>query len=261
MKILFIGDIVSQIGRAAVKQALPQLRNKYRPAIVIANVENLAHGRGVTKKTLQEIADLKIDVLTGGNHSFSKEGVADQQAKQLITPANDLRTGYGHILITKGKQKVLVINLVGRVFMDDDEQKLRCPFKEFDTIVDQYKKHKPSATIVDLHAEATSEKVAFGFYVAGRCSAVIGTHTHIPTSDERVLPGGTAYVSDVGMCGPIDSVLGVKKEIIINRFINSNAMIFDFPLTGQVRVGAMLIDINKKGLAKSIKRVDTVVTI
>lgn len=267
MKILFIGDIISQVGRSAIKQALPQLRKKYNPDVVIANVENLAHGRGVTIKTLQEIKNLNIDVLTGGNHSFAKDKIGlqvDPVIWRLLTPANDPRTplGGGHILITKDKQKILVINLVGRVFMHDDvEKKLGCPFKEFDAIIDQYKKQKLAAIVVDFHAEATSEKVAFGFYVDGRASAVVGTHTHIPTSDERVLPEGTAYVSDIGMCGPIDSVLGVKKEIIINRFVNDGTMVFDFPDSGEVRVGAMLINVNSQGLAKSIKRVDMIVKV
>lgn len=263
MKILFIGDIVGQIGRRAILQALPKLRKKYSPDFVIANVENLAHGRGVTVKTLNEIKPLDIDVYTGGNHIFTKElqgSGFDQKAWNLVTPANDPRTkpDGGFIIVAKNKKKILVINLRGTVFFQDVD--VRSPFSELEKILDSVAVKKFDAVIVDMHAEATSEKVALGFFADGQVTAVLGTHTHIPTADERILPKGTAYVTDVGMCGPIDSVLGVKKEVIIDRFTNEGKMVFDYPESGEVRVGAMLIE-TEKGLAKSIKRVDINVTV
>jgi metallophosphoesterase (TIGR00282 family) len=263
MKILFIGDIVARIGRDGLALALPQLKARYKPDVVIANVENLAHGKGVTEKTLNEISQLGIDAYTGGNHIYTKElEQLDQSRWRLVTPANDPRTkpdGGWTIVEVKGK-RVLVINVYGQVFAKDAEG-LASPFHVVDEILEKHAGEKFDAIVVDHHAEATSEKVALGFYLDGRATAVLGTHTHIPTADERVLPGGTAYVTDVGMCGPVDSVLGVKKEVILDRFVRAGRMVFDYPESGQVRCGAMLVTVGKDAKATAIERVDTVVTV
>lgn len=243
MKILFFGDIVGKIGRQALAKALPLLREKYHPDIVIANVENIAHGKGVTAKTLKELKDLGIDCFTSGNHVWKKEDVALAAAQSnslLVTPANDPRTlaNCGCAVLTVGQERLLVVNLLGRVFMA--EEGLTCPFREIDKILAEH----PGPTIIDFHAEATSEKVALGWYLDGRVAAVFGTHTHIPTSDYKILPQGTAYVTDVGMVGPVDSVLGVKKELIIEKFLNDSPIIFSIPESGEVEINGCYLEIN-----------------
>lgn len=263
MKILFIGDVVASIGRRGLALALPQLREKYKPDVAIANVENLAHGRGVTAKTLDEVRALGVDILTGGNHIYTKElETLDQRRWNLVTPANDPRTkpDGGHTLVEVNGFRVLAINLFGQVFAKELDG-LASPFHTVDAILQRYAGQRLDAVVVDHHAEATSEKVALGFYLDGRATAVLGTHTHIPTADERVLPGGTAYVTDVGMCGPLDSVLGVKKEIIIDRFVSGGRMVFDYPESGPVRCGAMLVTVGDAARATAIERVDVTVTV
>jgi metallophosphoesterase (TIGR00282 family) len=263
MNILFIGDVVAHIGRKGLALALPQLKAKYKPDVVITNVENLAHGRGVTTKTLDEVAALGIDIFTGGNHIYTKElETLDTNHWHLITPANDPRTkpDGGWTIVDVNELHVLAINLYGQVFAKDADG-LGSPFHVVDDILERNSKEKFDAIIVDHHAEATSEKVAMGFYLDNRVTAVLGTHTHIPTADERVLPGGTAYVTDVGMCGPIDSVLGVKKEVIIDRFVRGGRMVFDYPEIGVVRCGAMLVTVDKNAKATAIERVDVEVMV
>lgn len=267
MKILFIGDIVGQIGRAGLALALPQLRERHQPDVIVANVENLAHGKGVTAKTLDEVKRLGVDVLTGGNHSFAKEVASesfDPARWSMVTPANDSRTppGGGWISVAVGKQKLLVVNVSGQLSLHAPAGvELTSPFAAMDEALASQAAGRFDAVLVDHHAELTSEKVALGFYLDGRVSAVVGTHTHVPTADERVLPGGTAYVTDVGMCGPTDSVLGVKKEIIIDRFTRGGRMVFDHPESGEVRVGAVAIDVGPGGRAKSIVRADVTVAV
>ncbi len=246
MKILFFGDIVGKIGRQAIKQILPELRAKYRPDVLIANVENLAHGKGVTAKTLTEIKDLGFNCLTSGNHVWKKEEVASaisQSGAPLITPANDPRTEARQKFcrLQVGSSSLVVLNLLGRVFID--EPNLSCPFKEADRILRE-EVLSGETVIVDFHAEATSEKIALGWYLDGRVGALLGTHTHIPTADLKILPKGTAYLTDVGMVGPIDSVLGVKKELIIEKFLTEGPIVFNLPEQGQVEVNAVYLEIN-----------------
>lgn len=245
MKILFFGDIVGKIGRQAMAKILPELKTKYRPDVVLANVENLAHGKGVTAKTLTEMKEIGIDCFTSGNHVWKKENVEDAiklSQSNLITPANDPRTPgrQGFKILQINNNKLLVINLLGRVFIKETD--LRCPFKEIDRILTWPDAPKMNAVIVDLHAEATSEKVAMGWYLDGRVSAVIGTHTHVPTADLKILPQGTGYITDIGMVGPADSVLGVKKEIIIEKFLNDSPIVFKIPDNGEVEVNALFIE-------------------
>jgi len=259
MKILFFGDIVGKIGRQAVKMVLPELKQKYSPDVVLANVENLAHGKGITAKTLKEMTDGGIDLFTSGNHVWKKEEVRQavrSSGARLITPANDPRTatGEGYLSLVVGERKIFVINLLGRVFINEPD--LRCPFKETDGILGQLQLSDYSAVIVDFHAEATSEKVALGWYLDGRVSAIVGTHTHIPTSDCKILPRGTAYVTDLGMVGPVDSVLGVKKDLIIEKFLTDGPIVFDIPESGEVEVNAVYLEVNDQTRqAKTIEKI------
>lgn len=259
MKILFFGDIVGKIGRQALKIALPALRQKYQPDAVLANVENLAHGKGVTSKTLREMSLLGIDCFTSGNHVWKKEDVSTaikDSGVNLITPLNDPRTpkGGGCRLLSVGQNKIFVVNLLGRVFIEEPD--LKCPFKEIDKILSEQDLTQINGIIVDVHAEATSEKVALGWYLDGRVSAVIGTHTHIPTADCKILPKGTGYITDVGMVGPIDSVLGVNKEVIIEKFLTDSPIVFTIPEQGAVAVEALFLEIdNNTKLTKKIERV------
>ena len=228
---------------------LPELKIKYRPDVVLANVENLANGKGVTAKTLTEMRKIGIDCFTSGNHVWKKENVDDAielSQSNLITPANDPRTpGHqGFKILPIGGRKLLVINLLGRVFINEAD--LRCPFKEIDLILARPDMPKINAVIVDLHAEATSEKIAMGWYLDGRVSAVIGTHTHIPTADVKILPQGTGYITDIGMVGPADSVLGVKKEIIIEKFLNDSPIVFKIPESGEVEINALFTETDDK---------------
>lgn len=219
MKILFIGDIVGKAGRRALREGVPALVNKFKIDFTIANVENAAGGFGITKEVAEEIFSLGVDVLTSGNHIWDKKEAVTYIAKEnrLIRPANypEDVPGYGSIIISSHSgEKVAVLNLSGRVFM----KPLECPFKTAKREV-QMLKQQARVIIVDFHAEATSEKTAFGWFMDGEVSAVIGTHTHVQTADERVLPKGTAYITDVGMTGPVNSIIGIKPEQVIRKFL------------------------------------------
>ena len=215
------GDVCGKIGRKAVAKILPELKKKYGPDLVIANVENLAHGKGTTVKTLEEMTTAGVDFFTSGDHAFDKNEVnviLEEKDSLLIRPANfpDGVPGKGEKVFEIGTKKVLVVNLLGRVFM---KSQYDCPFKKADEILEKYKDENLSAIIVDFHAEATSEKIAMGRYLDGRVSAVLGTHTHVQTADERILEKGTGYVTDVGMNGPFDSIIGMNPELALTRFL------------------------------------------
>ena len=236
LKIIFFGDITGEPGRKAIRKVLPNLLSEEKPDLVLANVENLAHGKGVTIKTLEELIRLGVNGFTGGNHVFSKRELSEEainkHADKLVRPANipDTYAGSSAIVLPTAKGKVLVGNFLGQVFM---ENQFHDPISsEFAQVEEWLKTNKDSdvvATFIDLHAEATSEKVAFGHFVDGKVSAMVGTHTHIPTADAKILPGGTAYITDVGMCGAAGSVLGVKKELSIQRFTSGERVAFDIP--------------------------------
>lgn len=256
MKLLFIGEIVGKPGRAAVKEVLPKIKKAEKPDLVLANGENLAHNRGMTKKTMDQMLDLGIDYFTSGNHIWdNKEFIPelDKASTPVLRPANypEINPGKGYTLITKCKKKVLIINLAGRVFMRED---LFCPFKTIDKILERYDKQKP-IVVVDFHAEATSEKLAFAYYVSGRVSVVVGTHTHVSTADAQIMEGGTAYITDIGMTGPSESILGVKKDIIIQKFLTQ------LPVTHDVAGGdgifsAIIVEIDDKThKSKKIKQI------
>jgi metallophosphoesterase (TIGR00282 family) len=213
-----IGDIVGRPGRRAVKENLAAVRQGFGVDFTIANGENIAGGNGVTRETANELFGYGIDVLTGGNHIWDKKEsyafIAEEA--RLIRPANypPEVPGAGYRVFPVGEYKVAVVNLLGRVFMPGVD----CPFRRAEEIIAELSAVTP-VIVVDFHAEATSEKMAFGWFLDGRVSAVLGTHTHVQTADERILPGGTAYITDVGMTGPRDSVIGVKTETIIAKYV------------------------------------------
>lgn len=256
MRILFIGDVVGVPGRRILKASLPQLRRDHQPDLVVANGENSAGGNGLTPVTADEIFRAGCDVVTSGNHIWDRKEIFPylDSHDRLIRPANypDPAPGSGVCLVRAADgTPTAVVNLMGRVFMGalDD------PFRAADGILRELR-GRASVVVVDFHAEATSEKMAFGWYVDGRVCAVIGTHTHIPTADERVLPGGTAYISDVGMTGPYDSVIGVDKSKVLERFLSQRPVRFT-PASGDVRLAAVLIEASPlDGRAVSIRRIE-----
>lgn len=261
MKILFIGDIVGEPGRRALKLLLPTLKEELKPTIIIVNCENAAGGKGITKEIGEELFKAGADILTSGNHHWSKKGIEDytETEKRLIRPANFPTTvefpcpGRGYV-ITKDNEgsKIGVINLQGRVFMSP----LDCPFQIVDKIISEIS-GETRVIFVDIHAEATSEKRALGFYLDGRVSAVIGTHTHVQTADEQILPQGTAYLTDVGMTGIRDSAIGVDFNLVIQRMISARPIKYDVPKRGISRLNGCVVEIDPKtGKAKTIKRIN-----
>ncbi len=253
MNILFIGDIVGKAGRKVVADHLADLASARSADLVIANGENAAGGFGITPRLAQELLARGIDVLTSGNHIWDRREIFDyfKEEPRLLRPAN-FPSGPGEGIYqgtTKAGVEYLVMNLQGRVFMANTD----CPFRAADRLLE-----KLPATckirIVDMHAEATSEKVAMGWYLDGRVTAVLGTHTHIATADERVLPGGTAYITDVGMTGPYDSVIGITKETILDRFLTQMPARFE-AAEGDPRLSAVLIRADAEaGRALGIER-------
>lgn len=248
MKIIFLGDIVGRPGRKTVKELLPKIKERYMPDAIIANGENMTHGRGISEKTVKEMSEAGITFFTSGNHIFAhKPDVAklDDKSFPVIRPANfpPGNPGRGYQVIETGKlEKILIINLMGRVFM---KQNYDCPFRKADEILAEHMGENLSAIIVDIHAEATSEKVALGHYLDGKVSAVLGTHTHIPTADATILPEGTAYITDVGMVGVTDSVIGVQKEPVIRGFLTQ--MPFKYEIAdGPSVLAGVLIEIDEK---------------
>ncbi|MFH1667822.1 MAG: TIGR00282 family metallophosphoesterase [Candidatus Komeilibacteria bacterium] len=254
-KIIFFGDIMGKIGRTAVAQILPEWQKKYQPDLLAANVENLAHGKGVTKKTLQELKDIGIEMMTSGNHVWRKED-ANVLAKlpefNLITPHNDPRTpvGQGYKTIIVNDLKIFFINLLGQEGMvlfdmpDAPESNVTSPFKDVDQILGSKEAKSADIIIVDNHTELTSEARAMGWHLDGRVSAVLGTHTHVPTADSQILPQGTGYVTDIGMVGAYHSVLGIDKDTIVDRFLNESKIIFTAPETGQAEINAIFLEID-----------------
>ncbi len=231
-KILFIGDVVGRPGRHALSRVLPMLRQKYQPDVVVVNVENMAHGKGVTLSTMKELAPLEIDVYTSGNHVLNKgaaSAVAFEEYKNLIRPANygsDF-PGSGVYKFDKSGQHIIVINLNGTVFFEKQfAGAISNPFSELDSLLLEHSQ-KDAIILLDFHAEATSEKMAMGYYADGRVSAVVGTHTHIPTADCDILPEGTAYVTDLGMTGPKHSVLGASVEKVLNSFVHGDKFSYE----------------------------------
>jgi metallophosphoesterase (TIGR00282 family) len=253
MNILFIGDIVGRPGRNYVGANLERLVGEYEIDFIIVNGENSAGGVGITKKTYDELLGMGVDMITLGNHSWSKKEIFDfiEDAERLVRPANypEGTAGMGVRITEKSGKRIAVINLCGRVYMDC----LECPFRVADELLKDIK-DKADVIIVDFHGEATSEKLAMGWYLDGRVHAVLGTHTHVQTSDERVLPGGTAYITDVGMTGPRDSILGVDKDIVIKKFITGMPARFEVA-DGDIQLGAVVVNIDDNNKVSGIKRI------
>ncbi len=255
MKILFIGDVVGAPGRSALEALVPKIKKREGIDFVIANGENVAAGSGVTPALAAELFGYGADVITSGDHIWKrKEMVVELGAdKRLLRPANYPAgaPGFGYGIFEAGPgRNIGILNLVGRVFMTAVE----CPFRTAKEIVDKIK-DRARIIIVDMHAEATSEKIALGYYLDGQVSAVLGTHTHVQTSDEKILPGGTAFISDVGMTGPFDGVIGRKKEQIIRRFLTQLPSKFEMA-EGDIQLHGVILDVDDKtGRALSIKRV------
>ncbi|MFH1995766.1 MAG: TIGR00282 family metallophosphoesterase [Candidatus Omnitrophota bacterium] len=255
MKILFIGDIVGSPGRKAIKELLPKIKNRENIDFVIANCENAAGGSGITGPTADELFKNKIDVLTSGDHIWKKKEIVERidADTRILRPANypSGSPGFGAAVFeSRGGVKIGVVNLIGRIFM----QALDCPFKAAKQEIARIK-DAASVIIVDVHAEATSEKIALGWYLDGLVSAVLGTHTHVQTADEKILPEGTAFISDVGMTGPFDSVIGRKKEQVLTRFITQMPARFEMA-ENDIQLHGVVIDIDENsGKARSILRI------
>ena len=253
--ILFIGDIVGEAGRAAVRALLPDLINSLRIDFVIANCENAAAGRGITPKITEDLFGFGVDVLTSGNHIWDRQEIVPyiKNESRLLRPANYPRStpGSGHGIFGDGKGiQIGVFNLCGKLFMDSFE----CPFNYALNLIEELSMHT-NLIILDFHAEASSEKIAMGWYLDGKVSAVLGTHTHVQTADERILPNGTAYITDVGMTGSMDSVIGMDKEKSIKRFLTLMPQRLE-PADKNISLNGVIVELDTlTGKGISIRRV------
>lgn len=254
MRILFIGDIVASAGRDIVKEILPSLKKEENIDLVIASADNLASGRGITKSVVEEVLSYGVDYFTGGDHIFGQKGTQDIiDSLPVLRAANYPKgtPGKGYTVIDTGRNgKVLLISLTGRTCFGGPSIYLDDPFSTIDPVLQEFKDENLSATIIDFHGEATSEKNAFAFYLDGKVTAVIGTHTHIPTCDERTLPLGTMFITDVGMTGAIDSVLGVKTDIVIKLFRTAQNQKFEWESTGTKAFRSVLLDTDTNHISR-----------
>lgn len=255
MKILFIGDIVGRPGREAVRNLLPKIKEEENIELVVANAENAAGGSGLTPSICEELFSLGIDVITSGDHVWKKREVLEviNKDNRILRPANypEGAPGAGATVVTtEAGVKVGVVNLVGRVFMEA----LDCPFRAATREIERLKEQTP-LIVVDIHAEATSEKQALGLFLDGQVAAVVGTHTHTQTADEKILPKGTAFITDLGMTGPFDSILGRRVEDILERFLMQVPIRFQMA-KDNIQLHGAIVDIDtKSGCANSIKRI------
>ncbi|MCU9611988.1 TIGR00282 family metallophosphoesterase [Caldibacillus lycopersici] len=255
MIILFIGDVVGSPGRDMIKQHLPELKEKYRPMLTIVNGENAASGKGITNKIYRAFMEQGVQAITMGNHTWDNREIFEfiEDAKNMVRPANypEGTPGKGIMYVKLNAMEVAIINLQGRTFLPA----IDCPFRKADELIAEAKKRTPFI-FVDFHAEATSEKQAMGWYLDGRVSAVVGTHTHVQTADNRILPNGTAYITDVGMTGPYDGILGTDRETVIRRFLTNLPARFEVSTSGRAQLSGVLIDLDEKtGHARKIDRI------
>ncbi|NLN06627.1 MAG: TIGR00282 family metallophosphoesterase [Firmicutes bacterium] len=254
MRILMIGDVVGRPGRHCLRDMLPQIKKNYQIDFTVANGENLAGGTGFNEKTAAEVFAYGVDVLTMGNHVWDKKEALEYivQEPRIIRPINypPETPGRGFGIFNTPVGRIGIVNACGRIFM----KPLECPFRTVAAAVEEIKK-ETNLILVDFHAEATSEKIAMGCFLDGRVSAVVGTHTHVQTADERILAGGTAYITDVGMTGPRESVLGIAPEVVVRRFLTQMPQRFTVA-TGLVQFNAVCLEVDRTtGLAKNIIRI------
>lgn len=253
---LFLGDVVGRPGRDAVAEHLPRLKQRYDPLFIIINGENSAGGLGITPAIADEFFKLGADAITLGNHSFNKREIIPylDSSKPIVRPGNMAKglPGKGMVQIQKQSVQLAVINLSGRVMMDPNYDD---PFAFFD---DLSRSLQTPHVFIDFHGEATSEKIAFGYHCEGRATAVVGTHTHVQTADEQILAGGTAYITDVGMCGPINSVIGTDREIILRRFRTGLPEKFEVANEPGTVHGVVISVEKSSGIAKSIERISVI---
>ncbi len=254
MRLLFVGDVVGRPGRRVVQQLLPELLTEHSVDLCVVNGENAAGGHGINERCCLELIHSGADVVTLGNHAFDNREVYDfiDRDERVIRPLNlpPGNPGFSEVIHRHEEATVIIVNLCGRVFM----QPFDCPFRGLDALIKKHLGLSRPLFIIDFHAEATSEKTAFGLYADGRVSAVIGTHTHIPTADERILPGGTAYITDVGMTGSYHSVIGMKLDPCLKRLVQLHPSRFEVARE-DVRLAAVLVDIDPEtGSAVSIRR-------
>ncbi|HZA49629.1 MAG TPA: TIGR00282 family metallophosphoesterase [Myxococcaceae bacterium] len=256
MKVLFLGDVVGKPGVLAVRTLVPKLIARHAVDVVIANAENSEGGAGISPESAQALLAAEVNLLTSGNHFWTKRQIlpwVEEHPDLLLRPANYPAgaPGKGHIVVkTPSGRKLGVVNLEGRVFMKNLED----PFRVGIALVDQLRRETP-CILVDMHCETTSEKNAMGAWLDGKVSAVVGTHTHVQTADERILPGGTAFITDVGMCGPLDSVIGMKKEQSIERFLTQRHAPYEVAKNLVYLQGAVVDIDDATGRARSIERV------
>jgi 2',3'-cyclic-nucleotide 2'-phosphodiesterase len=253
VKLLFVGDVVGSPGRRVLSEVLPRLRERVQPDFVVVNGENAAGGVGITEKTAREIFDLDVHAITLGNHGYRHPdvyGYLDRE-ERIVRPANYPKgsPGRGHTVVERDGVRLAVANVSGMVFMDA----ARSPFAEADALVAELS-DQADHLLVDFHAEATSEKVAMGWHLDGRATACLGTHTHVPTADARVLPGGTAYVSDVGMTGSRAGVIGVKREQALERFRSMTQVRFE-PADEDLWLNGAVVEAGEDGRAASVEQV------
>ncbi|HEV8472628.1 MAG TPA: TIGR00282 family metallophosphoesterase [Methylomirabilota bacterium] len=253
MNILMVGDVFGEPGRAALARLLPGLRQQHAIDFCVVNVENAAGGFGVTPSMARQFLEQGADVMTSGNHIWDKKEIVEYIVKEnlLLRPANfpTGTPGSGFITVKAGPHRVAVLNLMGRVFM----AAIDCPFRKADEILPELRKDTP-IILVDMHCEATSESQAMGWYLDGRASAVVGTHRHVQTADERVLPGGTAYITDLGTTGPTEGVIGVDRELILQRFLTQMPARFE-PAKGPAALHGVVIVVDPEtGRASDIRR-------
>jgi len=261
LRFLFVGDVVGQAGQAVVQKHLPELKKKHAIDAIIVNGENAAtKGVGINSKNIAFFRHLGVSLITTGNHVWAQREsytALNEQSDFIIRPANFHPScpGKGSAIIDVAGVPVGVINIQGRVFMHQD---LECPFRTIESLL-LYLSTKTKIIFVDIHAETTSEKTAMGFFLDGKVSGVVGTHTHIQTADERILPKGTAYITDLGCCAALNSTLGVKKEVVIQRFLTQMPQQFSVEKTGPFALHGVIIDVDTStGKATHIERVKVV---
>lgn len=264
LDILFFGDIVGKLGRKAVAEVVPTLRKKYEADFVFANGENMAHGRGLTPLTVEEVLASGIDYLTTGDHCFDQRAFIEELYNgqyPLLRPVNYTTDseGAGYAIITKNNFEVLLINAIGRVFMPKHYED---PFKTIDTILEGFTNRKFSAIIIDIHAETTAEKIALKHYLDGKISALLGTHTHVPTADAHISEQGTGFVTDVGMTGDATGVIGIKAEPVIAAFLTQKKFDHELAETGPAQVCGVHLSIDPDtGRCVSIEQIQELVSI